>query len=162
MIGLSPPRALRTVARLTALLALAMLLAAPVARAESSEEAKTVGGYTAEPFSTFEQQLASKQVASVVFLKRLRTIRITLEDGSKFAAKYPKKQSGLWEAKIRRAGATATKLSPEQEKQVEKETLGASGKHHKHKIRYIVGGVVLLLIVIGAIVLLLRRRRHPD
>jgi hypothetical protein len=145
-----------------ALAVLCLALAVPAAFAASGDEPKTVAGYTAEPFSGFEQQLSSKQVESVVFIKKLRTIRIKLKDGRTFAAKYPKKQSEVWEQKIRRARATVIKLSPEQEKAVAKEINAASGKHHKHKIRYIAGAVVIVLIVIGAIVLLIRRRRRID
>ena len=155
--------AAKTVSRLGAVLALLLVIAAPSAFAASDAEPKSVGGYTAEPFSTFEHQLASRHVKSVVFVKKLRLIRIKLDDGSTFVAKYPKKQSEVWEQKIRRGGATVVKLSPEQEQQVIKEINAASGKgHHKHKIRYIIGAAVIVLIAVGAIVLLVRRRRQRD
>jgi hypothetical protein len=154
--------AAKTACRLGAVLALLLLLAAPAAFAAEGGEAKSVGGYTAEPFSGFEQQLSSKQVESVVFIKKLRLIRIKLKDGRTFVAKYPKKQSEVWEQKIRRAHAAVIKLSADQTKAVEKEVKAANGKHHKHKIRYIVGAVAIVLIVIGAIVFLVRRRRRID
>jgi hypothetical protein len=160
MIGLTRPRALWCAAFAVVVL---MLCAVPAAMAGLSEEPKSLGGYTAQPFATFEQELSSHKVASVVFFKKLRTIRITLKDGRKYVARYPKKQSEVWEAKIRHARAVSVKATPEQQKQLEKETKAAGGgKPHKHKIRYIVGGVVILLIVIGVVVLLLRRRRQVD
>jgi hypothetical protein len=156
-------RGAKTAICLGAVLGTLLLIAAPSGFAASDAEPKSAGGYTAEPFSTFEQQLSSKHVKSVVFIKKLRLIRIKLDDGSTFVAKYPKKQSASWEQKIRRGGATVVKLSPEQEQQVIKEVNAASGKgHHKHKIRYIIGAVVIVLIVVGAIVLLVRRRRLRD
>jgi ATP-dependent Zn protease len=154
--------AAKTARCLGAVLASLLVVAAPAAFAANGGEAKSVAGYTAEPFSEFEQQLSSKQVQSVTFVKRLRLMRIKLKDGRTFIAKYPKKQSGVWEQKARHAHVTVVKLSPEQEKALEKELKGASGKHHKHKIRYIIGAVVIVLIVIGAILLLVRRRRVVD
>src|SRR5690348_17148787 len=95
--------AAKTVCRLGALLALLLMVTAPTAFAAEGGEAKSVTGYTAEPFSAFEQQLSSKQVESVVFVKKLRLIRIKLKDGRTLIAKYPKKQSEAWEQKIRHA-----------------------------------------------------------
>ena len=154
--------AAKTARRLGAVLVVLLAIAPAAAFAASSEEPKTVAGYTAEPFSTFEQQLSSKQVKSVVFIKKQRTIRIKLKDGRTFAAKYPKKQSGAWEQKSQARPRDRGQALAEQAKQASKEITAASGKHHKHKIRYIVGAVVIVLIVIGAILLLVRRRRQVD
>jgi hypothetical protein len=144
-------RATPRVGRLLAPLLIALCLFAP-AVATAAEE----GVHVPELLSAFEAQLKAKQVASVTFNKRLRSMRVTLTDGKLYLAKYPPKDSAAWIAKVKAANVSVTVLTPTQAKKE------AGKKPVKHKIRYIVGGVVLVLIVIGVVVLLLRRRRQVD
>jgi len=112
--------------------------------------------YVKESEADFAKQLAAKEVASVKINKRLRTMRVTLKDGSHYLTSYPKKQEPQTEARLRARHVTVTVLS---KAEAEKEAKHRS-KHHK--IRYIVGGVVIVVIVIAGAVLLINRRRQRD
>jgi ribosomal protein S11 len=146
-----PIRAVATVAA-----ALCLAAAGPFASiAAAAEETKIV--YTPESEATFARQLAAKRIESVIVNKRLRSLRVTLKDGSHVLAKYPKKQSEQTVARLQAHGVAVTVLS---KKDAEKEA--GKGKSHHHKIRYIVGGALIVVIVLAAAVLLFNRSRRRD
>jgi hypothetical protein len=130
---------------------LALGLLAPAALAA---EAKV--DYTHESEAAFEQQLASKQIRSAIVNKRLRTVRVTLKNGTHVLGRYPKHQAPQTIARLQAQGATVTVLA---KKQAEQEA-GKKPKHHK--IRYIAGGVLIVVILVVGAVLLVNRRRRRD
>jgi hypothetical protein len=112
--------------------------------------------YKSESEATFAQQLAKREVASVTVNKRLRTLRVTLKDGTHVLARYPKRAEPSTVARLRANGVSVTVLTGSQAaKQQPKQSA-------HHKIRYIAGGVVIVVIVIVGLVLLLNRRRERD
>jgi hypothetical protein len=136
-------------------LALAVCLAVGLlAPAAPAAEAKV--DYAHESEAAFEQQLASKQIRSAIVNKRLRTVRVTLKDGTRVLGRYPKHQAPQTIARLQAQGATVTVLA---KKQAEQEA-GKKPKHHK--IRYIVGGVLIVVILVVGAVLLVNRRRRRD
>jgi ATP-dependent Zn protease len=110
-----------------------------------------------ESESAFAKQLDAKEVESVVINSYLREMRVTLKDGTKVSARYPKKQSEQTAAHLRAKGVAVTVLT---KKAAEREIKEA--KPHHHKIRYIVGGVAIVVIVVVGGVLLFNRRRRRD
>lgn len=113
--------------------------------------------YKHESETKFAQQLAAKQIASAIVNKRLRTVRLTLKDGTHVLARYPKHQEPQTVARLKARGATVTVLAKQD---AEKEAKAKKPTHHK--IRYIVGAVVIAVIVIVGVVLLVNRRRQRD
>jgi hypothetical protein len=113
--------------------------------------------YVPESEAAFAKQLAGRGIESVIVNKRLRSVRITLKDGSHVLAKYPKHEEPETVARLQAKGVSVTVLAT---KQAEKEA--GKGKHHHHKIRYIVGGVLIVVIVIVVGVLLFNRTRRRD
>jgi ribosomal protein S11 len=113
--------------------------------------------YKHESEAEFAQQLAAKKIQSAVVNKRLRTVRLTLKDGTHVLAKYPAHQEPATVAKLKAQGVTVSVLAkPEAEKEAK------TKKPAHHKIRYIVGAVVIAAIVIVGVVLLVNRRRQRD
>ncbi len=154
---ISPPR---RAARISAAIIAVCCLALPAVASAAAEApaGKPTVVYTPESFPAWEAQLKAHTIASVEVNKLLRSFRTKLKDGTYVVAKYPKKQGKIYRAKLVAAGAKVTILTNSQAgKEVTKKK-----KPHKHKIRYIVGGVVIVLIIVGGIVLLLRRRRGAD
>jgi N-dimethylarginine dimethylaminohydrolase len=145
---------LRAIASAVAALCLAAV--GPLASVATAAE-QTQIAYAPESEATFAQQLAAKQVESVIVNKRLRSLRVALKDGSHVLVKYPKHQEPATVAKIQAKGVTVTVLSTKQAEQQ-----AGKGKSHHHKIRYIVGGVLIVAIVIVVVVLLFNRRRRRD
>ncbi len=129
---------------------LALLAGSAVARAE------TAPTYSKEALSQYEEQLHGGQIQSVTVNKRMRSLRVTLKDGSHVFAKYEKKTGPKYYSQITAKGIPLTFLSVAAAKKEQEK----ASKHHK--IRYIVGGVVIVLLVIAAVVLLLRRRRPEE
>jgi hypothetical protein len=144
-------RAIPTIAGLALAFSLTLGPLAPGANAEASIT------YRHETEAEFEQQIAAKKIKTAVINRSLRTVRVTLDDGEYVLGKYPKHQVPQTIARLKAAGATVSLLSKK-----EGERQAGKAKKHKHKIRYIVGGVVIVLIVIGGVVLLIRRRRQLD
>jgi N-dimethylarginine dimethylaminohydrolase len=136
--------------------ALSLAVAGPLTSFAAAAEEPTIV-YTPESEATFKQQLDAKKIESVVINKRLRSMRITLKDGSHVLAKYPKKQSAAAIAELHTKGVSVTVLSSTQAK---KEAGKSKATHHK--IRYIVGGVVIVVIVVVIGVLLFNRSRRSD
>jgi ATP-dependent Zn protease len=110
-----------------------------------------------ESEAAFAQQLKAKQVQSVAINKYLRSMTVTLKDGTQVTTRYPKKESQQTATRLKADGVAVTFLA---KKQAFKEA--KKGKKHHHKIRYIVGGVLVLVIVIAGLVLLIRRRGSRD
>jgi len=140
--------------------ALALILAASLALSGLAAVALAAEGaivYTHESEAEFAKQLAAKQVKSVEINKRLRTMRVTLADGSHVLASYPKKQEPQTAARLQAHGVSVTVLS---KSAAEKEQGKKKSSHHK--IRYIVGGVLIIVIVIVVAVLVVNSRRRRD
>jgi ABC-type amino acid transport substrate-binding protein len=128
-----------------ALLACASLLATTVAQG-----AVVAVATPTESLPTYEQQLAASEIAKAVFNVKGRDIHVTLANGKHVIVRYPPhRETQLLEA-LKAKGITAVNG---------KGAVVKAPKAHKHKIRYIVGGVVILLIVIVAAILVIRRRR---
>jgi ATP-dependent Zn protease len=144
-------RAIPTIAGLALALSLAF---GPLAAGANAEATIT---YRHETEAEFEQQIAAKKIKSAVINKSLRTVRVQLDDGTYVLGKYPKHQVPQTIARLKAAGATVSVLSKK-----EGERQAAKGRKHKHKIRYIVGGVVIVLLVVGGVVWLIRRRGQVD
>lgn len=137
------------------LLALCVALAPLAAVASAAEEPTIV--YTHISEADFAKDLAAKKVKSVEVNKRLRTLRVTLTDGTHVLARYPKQHEPQTVARLKHDGVTVTVLS-----KTTAETQAKEKKPVHHKIRYIVGGVVIAVIVIVGAVLLINRRRQRD
>jgi hypothetical protein len=140
----------------SAALALCLTLGLLVPGALAGEGEATIV-YTPESEAAFQQQLATRKIQSAIVNKRLRTVRLTLKDGTHVLAKYPKHQEPQTVARLKARGAAVTVLA---KKQAEKEAAKKKGKHHK--IRYIVGGVLIVVILLVGGALLYRRRGTRD
>jgi hypothetical protein len=146
MIGPTRTRVLSAIAAC----ALCLLLALPAAQAFGEEAAIT---YTKESLPAYEQQLAAGQIASVTINKRLRSLRITLKDGSHVLAHYAAKQEPEVSAALKAKGVSVVVLSPAAAKKE------ASKAPVHHKLRYIAGGILIAVVVIVGGVLFWDRRR---
>lgn len=133
-------------------LALVVAVAPLAAVASAAEEGAIV--YTHESEAQFQQQLAAKKVKSVIINKRVRSLRVTLTDGTHVLAGYPAHQEPQTAARLRANGVNVTVLS----KAAAKDEAKPKPVHHKR--RYIAGAVLVVLIVIAGAVLLIRRRRQ--
>jgi hypothetical protein len=141
------------IAVLVASLACASLLAGPVAAG-----AATIV-YAPEGLSVYEQQLNSGKIRAVTVNKRLRSLRVTLDDGSYVLAHYAPKQEQTTVAALEAKHVPVVVLtSTEASKQLKSEPK----KPAKHKLRYIAAGVLVIVILIIAAVLLIRRRRYRE
>ncbi|HEY2570176.1 MAG TPA: hypothetical protein VGI27_01820 [Solirubrobacteraceae bacterium] len=145
----SPTRALTSVL-LAVCVAFSLLAPAAIA-------AEATITYKHESEGEFAKQLAAKQIRSAIVNKRLRTLRLTLKDGTHVLAKYPKHQEPQTVAALKAHGATVSVLG---KTGAEKEAKAKKPTHHK--LRYIVGAVVIAVIVIVGAVLLVNRRRQRD
>jgi hypothetical protein len=131
-----------------ALVASAPLLPTAVAAAVSPP------AYQAESLATYEQQLAGGQIASVTVNKRLRSLRVTLKDGSYVLAKYNPKGEPAAVAALEAKHVPVTVLSPtEAKKEVPKKAV-------HHKLRYVAAAIVIVVIVIVGAVLYISRKRQ--
>ena len=142
---------LRTGACAGLCLASTLLAAAPVAIGAA-------GGvsYPRESEAAFRAQLAARRIRSAVINKRIRSVRLTLADGSHARAKYPPHQEPRVAAELKAKGVHVSVLS---KTQAEKEAKNLP-KHHK--LRYIAGGILVAVIAVVAAVLLVNRRRQRD
>jgi hypothetical protein len=137
-------------------LALALCLAlTPLVAVASAAEGTIV--YRHESEAEFRRQIAAKKIKSAVINKRLRSVRVTLTDGTHVLARYPAHQEPQTIARLEAAGIPVSVLG---KATAEKEAKAKKPVHHK--LRYIVGGVVIALIVIVGGVLLINRRRQQD
>jgi hypothetical protein len=128
----------------------ALMLAAGAAGAAS------IPNYQPESLKTYEQQLASGQIQAVTVNKKLRSLRITLKDGSYALAKYGPKEEPKSVAALEAKHVPVTILTPtEAAKQVAKKPV-------HHKLRYIAGGIVVVVILIVGAVLYVNRKRQSE
>ncbi len=141
--------------RVQKLLLAALLTLLAVFAGSVAARAETTPTYTKEDLSQYEAQLKGGQIQSVIVNKRLRSLRITLKDGSHVYVKYAKKTGPTYYKQITAKGIPLSFLSADAAKKEQEK----GSKHHK--IRYIVGGALILILVIVAVILLMRRRR-PD
>jgi hypothetical protein len=132
------------------LLSLALALSALLAAGAGAAQAVV---YQKETLTAYEEQLKSGQIKEATVNKRVRSIRLTLKDGSYAVAKYAPHEEPKVLAELRRRHVPVSVLSPEAAK------ARASKAPVHHKLRYIVGGVVIALIVIVGAIVLYRRRR---
>jgi len=144
----------RAVPKAKLVLVVALLSCAALLAPASSMAAKTAGKAAVllptESLQTYEHQLESGQVAAAVFNIKGRDIHLTLTNGTHVIVHYPPHQ----EEKLLEA-LKAKGIVPVNGK-------GAAvkpPKAHKHKIRYIAGGVVIILIIIVVAILMIRRKR---
>jgi hypothetical protein len=141
------------IAVLAASLACASLLAGPVAAG-----AATIV-YAPESFSVYEQQLNSGKIRAVTINKHLRSLRVTLDDGSYVLARYKPKEEKKTAAALEAKHVPVVVLTSSE---ASKEAKTGPKKAHKHKIRYIAAGVLIVVIIVVAVVLLIRRRRYRE
>jgi hypothetical protein len=109
-----------------------------------------------EPVSetVFLHELDSGQVVAATINKRVRSVRVTLKDGTHVLAHYPAHEEPRTYALIKSKGVPVAVLTKAEAEAEEK------AKPAKHKIRYIVGGVLIVVIVVVGTVLLINRRRR--
>jgi hypothetical protein len=132
------------------LAAVACLCLIPAALAAGAE-AKIK--YQPESLGKYQQQLAVGQIQAVTINKRVRSLRVTLKDGSYVLAKYAPHEEPKLAAALQAKGIAPTILQPSAAaKEVSKKPV-------KHKLRYIVGGIVIVVVVVVGAVLLIDRRR---
>jgi hypothetical protein len=128
----------------------ALMLTAGVAGAASTPT------YQPESFTTYEQQLAGGQIQAVTVNKKLRSLRITLKDGSYVLAKYGPKEEPKTVAALEAKHVPVTILTPtEAAKQTTKKAV-------HHKLRYIAGGIIIVVILIVGGVLYVNRKRQSE
>jgi hypothetical protein len=131
-----------------------LLVLAPLAAGAGAAEGTVT--YKHESEAEFRQQLAARKIQRAIVNKRLRTLRLTLTDGTHVLAAYPKHEEPATVTRLKGAGVTVTILSKSAASKEAKEA------KHGHHIRYIIGGIVVVVIVIVAVVLLVNRRRRQS
>jgi hypothetical protein len=105
-----------------------------------------------ESVQAYEKQLSSGQITEATINKRVRSVHLTLKDGSHVLVKYAAHEEGKFAAALEAKGVPVTVLKPAA---AAKEV----AKPVHHKLRYIAGGVLVVVIVVVGGVLLLDRRR---
>jgi hypothetical protein len=139
----------RKIALSVACLACALLPGAAVAQAA----AEPVVHYTKESLPAYEHQLATGQITAATFNKRVRSVHLTLKDGTHALVRYAAKGEPKLAAQLKAKGVPVTVLKPaEASKEVAKKPV-------HHKLRYIAGGIVIAVIVLVGAVLLIDRAR---
>jgi len=132
--------------------AVALMLSA-TAVAGAAEGAIT---YKHESYQEYEKQLASGKIQAVTINKRLRSIHVTLTDGSHVLAKYAAHEEPKVVAALQAKGITA---AIESKTQAVKE----AAKPAKHKLRYIAGGILIVVVlVVGAVLVIDRKRKREQ
>ncbi len=109
--------------------------------------------FTRETFKDYESQLAAGRIKAVTVNKRLRSLRVTLEDASHVLAKYTAHEEASVVSALEAKGVPVTVLEPAAA------VREATAKPVHHKLRYIAGGLLALVIALVAAVLLVDRRR---
>jgi ATP-dependent Zn protease len=97
-----------------------------------------------ETLVVFHKQLDTGQVHAVVFHRKVNTMHVSLDNGSKVVVTYPASEQQRLAEEI---GARHVTVSVVQH------------KTPKHKLRYIVGGVLIVVIVVVVGILLYMRSR---
>jgi hypothetical protein len=154
--GRVPAMTAKTRASITARIALSVALLACTSVLPASAAAAASIVYQNETFAQYQQQLAGGQIQSVTINKRLRSLRITLKNGSYVLAKYAKHEEPTVAAALAAKHVAVTVLAPSVAiKEVPK-------KAAHHKLRYIAGGIVIVVIVIVGAVLYINRKRAAN
>jgi hypothetical protein len=109
--------------------------------------------YTHESLQAYEQQLASGQIQSATFNKRVRSLHLTLKDGRHMLVKYAARGEPALAAQLAAKRVPVTIEKPAEAAKEAKKT------PVHHKLRYIAGGILIAVIVIVGAVLLVDRRR---
>jgi hypothetical protein len=149
-----------TTTRLSLTRSLAACLAAItclfLASAAIAWAAEPTVNYKPESFSAYQQQLASGKIKTVTINKRVRSLRITLTDGSYVLAKYAAHEEPKVAAALQGKGVPVTVLQPaEAAKQIAKKPV-------KHKLRYIAGGILIVVVIVVGGVLYVDRKRKRE
>lgn len=117
----------------------------------SASAAVVVTPLPTETLQEYEGQLSGGQVKSVIINLPVRSLHVTLASGKTVLVHYPPHQEATVVNALKAKGIVP--VTP-------KGKAVLPPKPHKHKLRYIVGGVVILVILIVGGVLLLQRRRR--
>jgi len=137
------------------LLTLAALVASVAAPAVSPAPAAV--GYQHESLAQFEAQLSGGQIREATINRRLRTVRLSLNDGRHVLAKYSAGEEPRVREKLEARHVPVSVLSASQT------TKAKTKKAVHHKLRYIAGGIVIAAVVIvGGVMLYNRRRRATE
>lgn len=112
--------------------------------------------YQSESYPTYQQQLAGGQIQSVKVYEHARELRITLKDGQRVFAKYPRKGEPQAAAALAAKHVPVTVLS----RTAAEQEVAKPAVHHK--LRYIAAAIVIALIVIVVAVLLIHRKRRGN
>lgn len=134
---------------IAALAAIAMALAV----SSQAQAAETTVHYTKEGQQEYEQQLAHSEIESATFNKRIRSLHLTLKNGTHVLFRYPPKDEPTLAAALAAHHIPVTILTPTAAK------AEASKAPVHHKLRYIAGGILVAIVIIVAAVLLFDRRR---
>ncbi|HEV7162079.1 MAG TPA: hypothetical protein VGN25_02385 [Solirubrobacteraceae bacterium] len=138
------------VAALVAAMVCLSLLPATLAAAEPTIK------YAPESFAQYQQQLKAGKIKAVTINKRVRSLRVTLKDGSYVLAKYAAHEEKTIAAALQAKGVQVTILKPaEAAKEVKKAPV-------KHKLRYIAGGIVVVVVIVVGLVLFVDRKRKRE
>ncbi len=140
-----------TIALFIAILALFSLLPAALAMG-----AEGTIKYQPESFSQYQQQLAAGKIKAVTINKRVRSLRVTLKDGSYFLAKYAAHEEPKISSALQAKGVAVNVLQPAAAaKEVKKTPV-------KHKLRYIAGGILIVVVIVVGLVLYVDRKRKRE
>ncbi len=104
--------------------------------------------------TVFLHELDSGQVVAATINKRVRSVRVTLKDGSHVLVKYPAHHEPQTYAEIKAKGVPVAILTTSHAEAQRK------SKPVHHKLRYIAGGILVVVIVVVAAVLIINRRRR--
>jgi hypothetical protein len=137
----------------------ALPLAACLAIAALAPPAVAADGiavYQHESEKAFEAQLASGQIKAATINKKVRTVRLTLNDGRHMLAKYPAHQEQRVAAELEAKGVPVAVLGKAHGEK-------AKSKPVHHKLRYIAAGIlVAVIVVVGAVLLVNRRLQRAE
>jgi hypothetical protein len=148
MIQTTSASRFRRIAASLSILAFAFALAA-----SSAAAAEGAVHYTKESLQAYEHQLAAGEIQSATFNKKVRSLHLTLKNGTLVLVHYgPKEQPKL-------AAALAAKGIPVTIESSSATAKEASAKPVHHKLRYIVGGILIVVVIVIGVVLLVDRRR---
>jgi hypothetical protein len=112
--------------------------------------------YKKESLKEYEQQLASGQIKDVTINRRIRSVRVTLKDGTYVVAQYQRKGSKKVEAALRAQNVPFTILRPSQaSKEIVKKPV-------HHKLRYVAGGALIVVVALVVAVVVFDRKRKRD